>query len=175
MARGFPSYAHLGPEAQAAVNAARAADKGAPVVSVGLKGHTKRPILARELAPVAAARGPSKIERRYAAHLESLKITGLIRSWLAQPAPIELAYDCTYQPDFWVLNVDGSVEFVETKGAKRSKRGPTRPFFHDDGARVKTKVAARLLSIPSANETPAALYVAWPSRGGGWSRELVRP
>lgn len=102
-------------------------------------------------------------------------MAGEIRSWLAQPAPIELAYDCTYQPDFWILNVDGSVEFVETKGAKRSKRGPTRPFFHDDGARVKTKVAARRLATPSANETTASLYVAWPSRGGGWSRELVRP
>lgn len=106
--------------------------------------------------------GPSKNEEAYARHLEALLISGLILDYRAQPEPIELAHRCTYQPDFWVMPRDGVPEYIEVKGAKRG-----RPYYRDDGARVKVKVAARALH-PSI-----ALVVAWPKKGGGWCREVV--
>ena len=115
--------------------------------------------------------GPSKVERAYAAHLEALKAAGEILSYCAQPDPIEIAHRCTYRPDFLVVPLDRIPYYVETKGRKGS-----RPWYRDDGARVKTKVAARELRSRHCGLGPEwYLVVVWPRKGGGWCQERVKP
>lgn len=145
-------YAELSPDQQAHVRGEKPSGR-TPVVPVGLKGHGKQ-------------RGqPSAEERRYQAHLERLLAAREIDYYLPQPEPIELAHRCSYTTDFEV-GVGGRVEWHEIKGRKGA-----RPWFHDDGARVKTKVAARLLA---QRDRPVALVVVWPKKGGGWSSERVK-
>lgn len=140
----------LSPEQRDHIRREDAKRSGAPVVSVGLKGHQ-----------------PSRVETRYQQHLEAKRLIGEIRGYQAQPPAIELAHDCTYTADFLVWFGDGRPdEYIETKGAKRK-----RPFFHDDGARVKVKVAARLLA---QRDPPALLVVAWRPKGMPWQREVVQ-
>jgi hypothetical protein len=74
--------------------------------------------------------GMNKTERRYAAHLEMLRIAGEVYAWSFQPEKFRLANTgdaCFYTPDFRVLLNDGTVEFRETKG------------FMQDDALVKIK------------------------------------
>lgn len=141
----------LSPEQRDAARAQLAG--GAPVVPVAsIEGHDK------------PAR--SRVERRYAEHLQAVYLSGAIKGYQVQPEPIELAHDCLYFADFLVWFDGRPDEYVETKGAKRK-----RPFFHDDGARVKVKVAARLLA---QRDPPALLVVAWRPKGMPWQREVVQ-
>jgi hypothetical protein len=116
--------------------------------------------------------GPSKNELAYGEHLEALKQAGEVRFYEAQPAAIELAHRCRYTADFRVVYTDESrpVEMVEVKGAKGK-----RPWFRDDGARVKVRVAARIIH----QSWPDVVFVVvWPlakKYGGGWAREVVKP
>lgn len=94
----------------------------------------------------------SKPERAYALYLRGLVDAGKVGAWTAQPDPITLGPGCTYQPDYEVWPVMSAPYFVEVKGGfrKRSKvtgkRGKARPYFRDDGARVKVKWAAQVLA-----------------------------
>lgn len=145
--------AELSAEQRTAIREAEG--KSAPaVVGATVRGHGKR------------QGQPSAVEHRYQAHLERLLAAREIDYYLPQPDPIELAHACTYRTDFEV-GVGGRVEWHEIKGRKGS-----RPWFHDDGARVKTKVAARLLA---QRDPPVTLVVCWPKKGGGWSSERVKP
>jgi hypothetical protein len=112
--------------------------------------------------------GPSKNELAYAEHLEALKQAGEVRFYTAQPERIELAHRCTYQPDFEVAftDEDRPWEFVEVKGA----RSNGRPFYFDDGAKVKVKFAARTVARGYVGHI---VVVVWPKKGGGWNREVV--
>jgi hypothetical protein len=112
--------------------------------------------------------GPSKNELAYGEHLEALKQAGEVRFYKAQPERIELAHRCTYQPDFLVAfaDEDRPWEFVEVKGA----RSNGRPFYFDDGAKVKVKFAARTVA---RGFTGHIVVVVWPKKGGGWCREVV--
>lgn len=123
-------------------------------------------------APKGKRGGPSKNERDYQRHLVLLERTGEVVYFLAQPAPIELAHRCTYQPDFLVMPATGTKFYVEVKGRKGK-----RPWYRDDGARVKTKVAARVLSRRGdpPGSSPLSLVVVWPRNGGGWCSEVVKP
>lgn len=110
--------------------------------------------------------GPSRLEDRYRAYLDARAAAGEVLGYVEQPDPIELAHRCTYQPDFLVTLArghDSALEYVEVKGRKGN-----RPWFHDDGARVKVRVAARQLAAIGIR-----LVVVWPKRGGGWCREVV--
>lgn len=151
MGRGMPPYSALSLEQQAIVRASR---DGAPVVTVAsVKEHGKK-------------RGePSKVERDYGSRLESMRMAGELRAIQPQPEAIELGHRCSYTCDWQLVLADGSVEWHEVKGRKGS-----RPWFRDDGARVKVRVAARLLA---QRDSPVALYVVWPRKGGGWCSERV--
>lgn len=75
----------------------------------------------------------SKLERRYAVHLQALMAAGDIRGWRNESLKFRLADKTWYTPDFQVINADFSITMIEVKGIK----------WMDD-ARVKTKVAAEL-------------------------------
>lgn len=153
MGRGIP-LSMLSAEQRAAVRAEQG--KSAPnVVGATVRGHGKR------------QGQPSAVEHRYQAHLERLLAAREISYYMPQPEPIELANRCCYTTDFEVGYPDGHLEWHEIKGRKGN-----RPWFHDDGARVKTKVAARLLA---QRKPPVALVVVWPRKGGGWESERVKP
>lgn len=63
---------------------------------------------------------PSKAEAAYAAQLETMRRTGLIRHWhRAQPIPLDVnGYHVgNYRADFEVWRADGSGSLVEVKGS----------------------------------------------------------
>jgi hypothetical protein len=133
----------------------------------------------RDLKP-GKKRRPSGPERAYEAHLRALRADGEVVTYLAEPEPIEIAHACTYQTDYEVVfrvNDGHVVEWHEVKGGFRrkskmtGKRGRVVPFFADDGARVKVKVAARLLA---ARGVPLVVVFQDP-RTKAWLREVVKP
>ena len=71
----------------------------------------------------------NRLERRYADHLDKLRLAGDIRLWMFEGVRLILAPSTTYTPDFMVINSELQVEFHEVKG-----------FWRDD-ARVKIKLA----------------------------------
>lgn len=75
--------------------------------------------------------GMNKTEKRRAIELEALKRDGAIHSWAYEKVTLKLADDTRYTPDFFVVELDGSIRFEEIKG-----------FWRDD-AKVKIKVAAQ--------------------------------
>lgn len=106
--------------------------------------------------------GPSKNEARYQEHLESMRLAGEVLMYQAQPEAVPLAHRCSWTPDFKVVYVGGAVELVEIKGA----RSNGRPHFHDDGARIKPKLAAHKLA------GAVRVVVAWLHQGK-WRREVI--
>lgn len=128
---------------------------GAPVVSVGLKGHGR------------PRGGRSAVEMKYGARLHAMRAAGEILSAEEQPEAVVLpAHRCTYTADYRVVLADGSVEFHEVKVG--SKKGPV---YYDGEARLKTKLAARVLS---ERDPPVPLVVVWPV-GKTWRRKVVKP
>lgn len=116
--------------------------------------------------------GPSKNEARYQEHLDQLVAAGVLDGYTPQPPAIALAHGVTYTADFLCFPRDGASFYVEVKGekARRNRRTgarTSRPYFADDGARVKVRVAARLLA-----EKGIRLFVVWPC-GREWKREEV--
>lgn len=74
--------------------------------------------------------GMNRLEATYAMRLEAQKRAGKIVLWRYERVTLKLADDTRYTPDFYVLELDGSVSLTEVKG-----------FMRDD-ALVKLKVAA---------------------------------
>lgn len=74
--------------------------------------------------------GMNKLETSFAMLQESRKRAGKIVLWRYERFTLKLADDTRYTPDFYVLELDGSVSLIEVKG-----------FMRDD-ALVKLKVAA---------------------------------
>jgi hypothetical protein len=136
------------------------------------------PAFGSDVRPAKPQRGgPSKAERAYDRHLAGLYQSGEVRNFDPQPGPLDLAHGCTYTGDWEVEYADGRVEWHEVKGAKvrrskvTGKRGKARPWFADDGARVKVKVAARLLA---ARGVPLVVVFQDP-RTKAWLRDVVKP
>lgn len=69
-------------------------------------------------------------ERAFALLMEARKRQGLMREWWFEKVTFKLADDTRYTPDFTVIENDGEMRFIETKGHWR------------DDALVKIKVAA---------------------------------
>lgn len=72
------------------------------------------------------------LEKWYAAHLESLKVSGDILGYWFEAVKLRLADKTFYTPDFMVMMKNFEIEFHEPKG-----------FMLDD-ANVKIKVAAEM-------------------------------
>lgn len=70
------------------------------------------------------------LETRYAHYLEGLKRAGEIAWYEFDSVKLRLAEKTFYEPDFFVMMADGTLEIHEVKG------------FWEDDARVKIKVAA---------------------------------
>lgn len=76
----------------------------------------------------------NKTEVLYAHRLNMLRAAGEIVTWVFEPQPpFQLAYRCTYTPDFLIVRLHGMSEVHEVKGG----------LIRDD-AIVKLKVAANM-------------------------------
>lgn len=100
----------------------------------------------------------SETERRYAIEvLEPARRRGQVLRYQHQPRPpIDLAYRCTFTPDYRVEYADGSVEIVDVKGAH---------VWED--ATIKLKFAARL------HPDVRCVQAQW--KRGRWWRRVVPP
>ena len=74
----------------------------------------------------------NKTEQAYAALLEERKKAGEIHHYQFEAMALKLAKLTTYTPDFFIINADGTIEFVEIKG-----------YWHQAG-RIKIKVASEM-------------------------------
>jgi len=72
----------------------------------------------------------NKTEQAYASLLQQRKLAGEIHHYGFEQINLKLAKLTSYLPDFFVINIDGTIEFHEVKG-----------FWQGTG-RVKIKVAA---------------------------------
>jgi hypothetical protein len=81
---------------------------------------------------VPAPSGMNKLEKRYAQHLDLLRLAGEVAAWRFEAVTLKLAVDVRYTPDFLVILAGGEIELHETKG-----------FMRDD-ARIKLRTAARM-------------------------------
>ena len=100
----------------------------------------------------------NKLEAEYAAHLEAERQVGKIEHWWAKPFKVRLANNCTYEVDFMVQELDGSIRVDETKG-----------FMRED-ALLKIKFFVQLYPFP--------LWVITKEKCPGgyeWKRKLFVP
>lgn len=119
-----------------------------------------RPIKFRVMARADRnAAGLNKTEQAYADTLEIQKRSGMILAYRFEPLKFRIGSVCFYTPDFEVVAADGTLEYHEVKG------------FWDPKARVKIKAAASMF--------PDRLFVAVmknpKKKGGGWTREEIKP
>jgi hypothetical protein len=71
-------------------------------------------------SPSKVKRGPNKLEARYGARLEALKVAAEIIDYGFEEIKLKIGVKtCWFTPDFWVLANDGVTEFHETKGWMR--------------------------------------------------------
>jgi hypothetical protein len=101
----------------------------------------------------------TKLEAAYGEQLEADKLAGRIAKYQFESVRLKLADLTYYNPDWYVLCADGTVELVEVKGSWNAP--------NQDKSRVKLKVAAE--------QYPEFRFVAitrLPKKaGGGWERE----
>ena len=74
---------------------------------------------ARKVSAVTSSPHKSKLEARYAAHLDLLVRAGEIRRWEYEPISLKLADGKRYRPDFLVvlpLSMEAKAELHEVKG-----------------------------------------------------------
>lgn len=97
----------------------------------------------------------SKLEARYAQHLELLLRAGELSWWAYEPLSLQIAKGARYRPDFIVIEASGAISARETKG------------FMREAAQVRLRVAARAF--------PWLRFVLVRSEGGAWVEEEIRP
>jgi hypothetical protein len=102
------------------------------------------------------SRFKSKLEQRYAEHLENQRVAGEIKRWAYEALKFRLADGALFTPDFCVWLNDGSLELRETKGHMR------------EAARVRFLVARELYP-----EFQWRMIQA--SSKGGWVEILKEP
>jgi hypothetical protein len=114
----------------------------------------------------------SKLEAKYASHLEMLRIAGKIQEWRYEPIRLRLAKLTTYTPDFLLLGDTGDLwsqsftdvgsfsthmVFVEVKGSWKAKGAAV--------SRNKLKIAAEMY--------PWFHFTAATYRNGTWEHEAI--
>jgi len=67
----------------------------------------------------ARANSLNKTELRYRDMLETMKRGGLIQDYAVQSVTLKIGDDCRYLPDFLVIELDGTIKFIEIKGFLR--------------------------------------------------------
>jgi hypothetical protein len=85
-------------------------DQKASQPPIKAKGDTKR--------DKPTKRAQNGVERKYDAYLKSLVDAGKIAKYGYESITLKLADDFRYTPDFYILCLDGSVQFHDTKGRK---------------------------------------------------------
>lgn len=105
-------------------------------------------------------RGMNKTEAKYAKHLEYEKSAGRILFYGFESMRIRLADLCGYTPDFMVIDIDGHIEFHDTKAYYKNKK---KPGITDD-ALIKMKVAAE--------QYPFFRILATWERDGVWEQRV---
>jgi len=100
----------------------------------------------------------NKTEEEYAEILQARRLTGEVIRFDFESMTFKLAKDCRYTPDFSVWLADGSMQFIDCKGA-----GPM-----DEKSRVKAKLAAELF--------PQFVFIIEQKQakknGGGWVQQV---
>jgi len=101
----------------------------------------------------------NKTEARYSALLAERVAKGEVERFRYEALKLRLAVNTHYTPDFLVLLTDGTMELHEVKGG----------FIHDDGSRIKLKVAASLF--------PEFVFrqATYRNKAEGWVVEEVEP
>jgi hypothetical protein len=129
--------------------------------------------LIRTLARALVPEDVSDDEAARAVELQRQLLAGLIGGWRYQALTLKLGDGIRYTPDFVVEEKDGTLTLEEVKGRARPKRADgshlkSRPHYHDDGARVKPRVAPEI--VPWFR-----VRVVWrlhATEGGGWGQEV---
>lgn len=105
----------------------------------------------------------TKLEEAYGRLLDAELSKGRIVRYSFESVRLKLADRTYYNPDYYVLCADGTVELVEVKGSWAAP--------NQDMSRVKIKVAA--------DKYPEFRFVAVTrlpkKKGGGWEREEIGP
>ena len=87
----------------------------------------------------------SKLEAYYAEYLETLRLAGIIKGWKHEPEKFQITFGkepTSYIPDFQVTNLDGSIEWHETKFcAYIDKKGKKRTPKQAKEGLLKLKIA----------------------------------
>lgn len=96
----------------------------------------------------------NKLEEKYAAHLEIQRQAGQIVFWRYESVKFRLADRTWYNPDFYLMRPDGSIEIHETKG------------FMQDDANVKIKA--------TAEQFPEFIFVLVKLAKGEWEFKRYR-
>ena len=100
--------------------------------------------------------GMNKTEARFAVMLNQLKHSGEIVEWKYADVQFQLGeFRCWYRPDFRVIEIDGTITFIETKGG----------YIWDD-SKVKFKAAAR--------QYPEFNWAMYQEKKGKWSTQIGR-
>ena len=92
-------------------------------------------------------------ERKYAHHLDALKLEGSVLEYWFERIKLKLADRTHYTPDFLVLHANGELVLHEVKG------------YWEDDARVKFKMAEELFPF-------GVIAAKWVK--GAWEIETLR-
>ena len=99
----------------------------------------------------------NKLETRYSDCLEMLLRQGKILAWGYESYQLKWAYKLTYTPDFFVITLEGTMEFHETKG----------DYVREDSI-IKLKTAAQLF--------PWHVFrLVKDDKAGGWDIKVMPP
>jgi hypothetical protein len=105
-------------------------------------------------------RGQNKTEAEYSRHLEAEKQAGRISAYWYEAWKIRIADNCTWTPDFVVIDCDGMIEWHDTKSwwEKAKKVGI------EEDALIKMKAVAEMY--------PQFKVLATWKRGGVWEQRV---
>jgi hypothetical protein len=104
--------------------------------------------------------GMTGVEKKYEAHLTTLRNMGMIAWFAFESIKLRLADNTFYTCDFAVLRNDGFIELHEVKPA--TKRDGRETYWCEEDAKQKVKVVAELY--------PFIVCIVYPT-SAGWKRE----
>jgi len=107
----------------------------------GERGKRKKPTKIRKSAY------RSKLEMRYSGRLKLQFLDKRIKGWTFEPDKLQITFGNEpeyYIPDFRVTNLDGTVDYHETKCARFKKNGKWKTPMKAKEGLLKLKIAADL-------------------------------